>query len=280
MRATCTSWSWSLLSFEEVAGIMSLLGFSAIDVGAFSGWAHYEPADLAARPAEMAAEIAGIASRYNMELTDLFVTFAPELNEHCVNFPDKPVRDDNLETFKRIAEFCEKAGIPGVSLCPGVEHPALGRAASLELAIEELARLADAGRQAGLRVSFEPHVDSITESPEDALTVVRAAPHLTLTLDYSHFVYRGYTDSQMEPLLAHAGHFHVRQAKSGELQCRTHEGPIDFARALTRLGESGYAGWVGFEYVWEQWLDNDRVDVLSETLVLKRQLARFFGEGA
>ena len=38
MKFTCTSWSWSLLSFEEVVRIMSVLGFRAIDVGAFAGF--------------------------------------------------------------------------------------------------------------------------------------------------------------------------------------------------------------------------------------------------
>ena len=276
LKATCTSWSWSLLPFERVAQIMSLLGFRAIDLGAFAGWAHYEPGILASRPEAMAQEIGQISQRYEMALTDMIVTFGTGLVEKCVNFPDRGVRDANLETFKGLAEFCHYAGIPGITLCPGVEHASLGRASSLQLAMDELARLAEAGKQADLRVSFEPHAESITESPEDALQAVQQVPHLSLTLDYSHFAYLGYSDQEIEPLVPYAGHFHVRQAKSGVLQCRTTEGQIDFERALTRLQECGYDGWVAFEYVWEQWLENDRVDVLSETLILRRQLARFF----
>jgi sugar phosphate isomerase/epimerase len=279
LKATCTSWSWSLLPFEKVAQIMSLLGFRAIDVGAFAGWAHYEPSVLAARPEAMAREIGAVAERYEMSLSDLIVTFGPGLVERCVNYPDRAVRDANLETFKRLTEFCRHASIPGITLCPGAEHKSLGRAASLQLAMDELARLAEVGHQAGLRVSFEPHVESITESPEDALRVVRQVHHLTLTLDYSHFSYLGYSDQEIEPLIPYAGHFHMRQAKKGTLQCRTSEGQIDFERALTRLRECRYDGWLAFEYVWEQWLDNDRVDVLSETLMLRRQLARFFNAG-
>ena len=279
MKATCTSWSWSLLPFEDVARIMSLLGFKAIDVGAFAKWAHYEPDELATHPGQMAQQISEIGKRYDMALTDLIVTFGADLVDHCVNFPDQSVRDANLETFKGLTDFCNQAGIPGITLCPGAEHASIGRDASLELAVEELTRLAEAGHQAGLRVSFEPHVESITESPKDALKVAEQVPHLEFTLDYSHFLYLGYTDAQIEPLLPHTGHFHVRQAKQGVLQCRTGEGEIDFERALTRLCELGYDGWVAFEYVWEQWLDNDRIDVLSETLVLKQQLAKFFGSG-
>lgn len=276
MKATCTSWSWSLLPFDQVAMIMSILGFDAIDVGAFAGWAHYEPAELAARPKEMAHVISEIAGRNELALTDLIVTFGPGLTDHCVNFPDQEVRDANLETFKRLTDFCGFAGIPGISLCPGVEHETIGRAASFDIAAQELARLSAAGHNAGLRVSFEPHVNSISESPADALRLVELADHLSLTLDYSHFVQQGYTDQDVAPLLGHTGHFHVRQACAGQLQCRTQEGTIDFDRALGQLQENGYDGCVAFEYVWEQWMDNDRVDVLSETLVLRRQLAKYF----
>jgi sugar phosphate isomerase/epimerase len=257
---------------------MSSLGFEAMDVGAFAGWAHFEPDDLAAQPQEAARDILKIAGRYELTLTDLIVTFGPGLAEQSVNFPDQAVRDTNLETFKRLTDFCAAAAIPGITLCPGVEHESCGRAASFEIAVEELARLAKVGHDAGLRVSFEPHVESIAESPEDALRVIEQAPHLAITLDYSHFIYQGYADTDVEPLLPHTGHFHVRQAKKGELQCRTHEGTIDFNRALTRLQEGDYNGRVAFEYVWEQWMDNDRVDVLSETLVLRRQLAAFFDQ--
>lgn len=255
---------------------MSLLGFQAIDVGAFAGWAHFEPQGLAAHPGETARNVRDIAQRYDLQLSDLIVTFGAGLAEHCVNATDQGVRNANCETFKRLTDFCCAAGIPGITLCPGIEHQSLGRLASLDIATAELARLAAVGHDAGLRVSFEPHVESITESPQEALSVVRQASHLTFTLDYSHFVYQGYTADEIEPLLPHTGHFHVRQAKKGQLQCRTTEGTIDFERALTLLQKYGYPGWVAFEYVWEQWMDNDRVDVLSENLSLRRQLARFF----
>lgn len=276
MRATCTSWSWSLLSFEDVARIMALLGFRGIDIGAFAGWAHFEPQELAANPRAWATLIRSMVAPYDMELTDLFVTFGPGLEAHCVNAPQQALRDENFETFKRLTEFCQAAQIPGITLCPGVEHPALGRQNSLELSIVELARLAQAGADAGIRVSFEPHVESVTESPAETLAVLKQVPHLRLTLDYSHFVYQGYKQAELEALHPYVAHFHIRQSTPGALQCRTNDGIIDFPRALESLAERSYSNWVAFEYVWEHWMDNDRVDVLSETLVLRRQLQRFF----
>ena len=73
---------------------------------------------------------------------------------------------------------------------------------------------------------------------------------------------------------ADAAHHH-RQAAPGAIQCRFSEGTIDFPRAMDQLIEGAYQGYAAFEYVWEQWMDNDRVDVLSETLLLRRQLQQF-----
>jgi sugar phosphate isomerase/epimerase len=275
VKFTCTSWSWPLLSLNEVASIMNRLGFRAMDVAAFAGSVHLEPDELKARPREMAAKLKEIGARHQMVFTDLFVTFGRDLVERCVNFPDATVRAENLETLRRVADFSVQAGIPGITLCPGVEHPSLGRATSFELAREELARLAAMGHQAGLRISFEPHRESITESIADALRMASSVPNLCFTLDYSHFIAQGYAQHEIDVLLEHAGHMHLRQARRGILQARDDDGEIDFERILTTLEGRGYSGWLAFEYEWNAWQNNNRVDVLSETLLLKRRLARF-----
>jgi len=275
MKFTCTSWSWPQLPFEDVVRVMSVLGFRAIDVGAFAGVAHFEPDEIARQPREMARLVADIRKRHAIVFSDLFVTFGVDLTDRCVNFPDRAVTDANIDTFRRITEFCTQAGIPGVTLCPGVEHGVLGRAGSLALAAEELARLSEVGYQAGLQVSFEPHLESITESPEEALKVVTSAPRLTLTLDYSHFVAQGYLESAIEPLVPHARHIHIRQAKSGTLQAHDDDGTIDFDRLLSVLQSLGYQGWIAFEYECNAWQGNNRSDVVTETALLKRRLSRF-----
>jgi sugar phosphate isomerase/epimerase len=275
VRFTCTSWSWPLLPFEDVIRVMRVLGFSAIDVGAFAGFVHFEPVDLARTPRRAAAQLTNIGRRHDVGFTDLFVTFGPALSINAVNAPEQQVRDANAEIFRGIVEFCAEAAIPGITLCPGIEHPGSTRAACLDLATQELGRLTELGRGARLRVSFEPHLESIAESPEEALRVVTAVDGLTLTLDYSHFIAQGYAPEAVHPLLPYAGHVHLRQAKAGTLQARGDDGAIDFDAVLNRLEEHGYARWVAFEYEWNEWQGNNRVDVLSETVALKRRLGRF-----
>ena len=45
--------------------------------------------------------------------------------------------------------------------------------------------------------------------------LVQNVPGLTLTLDYTHFTRAGLPDSAIEPLVAHASHFHARGARRG-----------------------------------------------------------------
>ena len=87
-------------------------------------------------------------------------------------------------------------------------------------------------------------------TPADALRVVRDVTGLTLTLDYTHFTREGRPDSDVEPLIAHASHFHVRGAREGRLQCAFKDNVIDYSRILDVMRDTNYCGYVGVEYVW------------------------------
>src|SRR5690606_20579204 len=111
--------------------------------------------------------------------------------------------------------------------------------------------LVEVGRSAGLRVSIEPHLESVVEQPELALELVKAVPGLQFTLDYSHFISAGIPAERVHPLLPYAGHFHARQAAPGMLQAPHEEGVIDFADIVRRMKEVGYQGRICVEYTWQ-----------------------------
>ena len=94
-------------------------------------------------------------------------------------------------------------------------------------------------------------------------------PGLTLTLDYTHFTRDGSPDSAVEPLLAHASHFHVRGARAGRLQCSFQDNVIDYGRIVDVMHKLGYAGYLGVEYVWIDWEHCNEVDNLSETILFR-----------
>ncbi|MBK8047585.1 MAG: hypothetical protein IPK16_10960 [Anaerolineales bacterium] len=140
--------------------------------------------------------------------------------------------------------------------------------------MEELQWRVEQVRTYGLVLGVEPHVGSITSSPEAALALIGAVPGLTLTLDYTHFTRLGLADVAIEPLLAHASHFHVRGACKGRLQAPFKENTIDYDRVLTQMAATGYAGWLGIEYVWIDWERCNECDNLSETILFRDYVRR------
>jgi hypothetical protein len=54
----------------------------------------------------------------------------------------------------------------------------------------------------------------------------------------------------VEPLVAHASHFHARGARRGRLQSSFQQNRIDYARVLRAMQKVKYQGYVGVEFVW------------------------------
>ena len=92
---------------------------------------------------------------------------------------------------------------------------------------------------------------------------------LTYTLDYTHFARRGIADSEAEPLIQYASHFHMRGARRGRLQCSFQQNTIDYSRILRVMKQTGYNGYIGIEYVWTEWERCNEVDNLTETIFFR-----------
>jgi sugar phosphate isomerase/epimerase len=164
-----------------------------------------------------------------------------------------------------------------VSALPGVRFAEESRRDSLLRACDELAWRVEQASDRGIVFSVEAHVGSIAARPQQALELVRGTPGLTLTLDYTHFTKVGIADTQIEPLVAHASHFHARGACKGRLQAALADNTIDYARVWRAMRKSRYAGYVGVEYVWIDWEHCNEVDNLSETIQMRdlfRKLAK------
>jgi sugar phosphate isomerase/epimerase len=180
------------------------------------------------------------------------------------------VRAAGLEAFQRFAEHGASMGITGVTVLPGFYDTEWAEA--FDLVAGELRRYVDAGGAGGLRVSIEPHLESVTDSPARTLQMLETVPGLTLTLDYSHFIHAGYAQSDIEPLDEHARHLHVRQAAPGRLAAPVGDGTIDHRRLLTHLHALGYAGAFTTEYVRSPWYDQDKVDTERENALIKGEI--------
>jgi sugar phosphate isomerase/epimerase len=277
MELTCTSFSFPLLSFEDSAKAIALIGIPKIDVGAHQGSCHIQPSEIEESPGEVADRINRAVGAAGLRVSDMFATFGEGFRDRPVNSLLASEREANQRRMRALVRAARGVGASGISLLPGVVWDEIGRERSFELAVRELARLVPVAHDAGLRFSVEAHLDSVAETPELALALVQQVPGLQLTLDYSHFIANGYEPEDVHPLVPHAGHFHARQARHGHLQESQRSGTIDFADIVARLKAAGYAGDICIEYTWQEWRGANNVDVMMESILLRDQMRQLIG---
>ena len=85
-----------------------------------------------------------------------------------------------------------------------------------------------------------------------------------MTLDYGHFNVQGIPDREVEPLLAHTRHFHMRGGAPGLVQTKFEDNTTDFGRVLDAMERVGYDGWVEIEYVHDARPGCSECDVIQE----------------
>ncbi|MGH2347103.1 MAG: sugar phosphate isomerase/epimerase family protein, partial [Chloroflexota bacterium] len=189
------------------------------------------------------------------------------------NHPDPRQRADAAAFFRDLLELARRLGAPGLTMLPGMRFGDEPWEASIRRSAEELAWRVEEAARYGIVLSVEGHLGSNVDTPEKLARLVELTPGLKLTLDYTHFTYAGIPDREVEPLLAHARHFHCRGAAKGRLQTPFGENTIDYRRVIARLQELNYPGYFAIEYVWQDWEGCNRCDNVSETIQF-RDLAR------
>ena len=128
-----------------------------------------------------------------------------------------------------------------------------------------------------VHLNIEACEPSIAQDPRQAADLCRDVPGLGLTLDYSHFIDPGYSQSEVEPLHPFARHFHARQAARNKRVESVEKGSIDFERIVSLLKRDGYAGIIAVEYVECQTTRDCGVDVWKGTPRMKSELERLIG---
>jgi sugar phosphate isomerase/epimerase len=273
-RLACADFTFPLLPHARVLKLIAMLELEGIDIGLFAGRSHLQPATEFVAPARSGAALKRQLSAEGLTAADVFLQLDPDFAAYAINQPDEGRRTFARDQFARLLEYAGAAGARHVTILPGVLFEAELPEDSLARTHEELAwRVEQAGRS-GLVLGVEPHVGSLAPTPAAAAELVAGVPGLTLTLDYTHFTRMGLADSEVQPLVALASHFHVRGARHGRLQASFKENTIDYARVLAALQDAGYTGWLGLEYVWIDWEHANECDNVSETILFRDELRR------
>jgi sugar phosphate isomerase/epimerase len=264
----CACHYWSMYDLEPEAALerAAALGYRGMDLatGDLGRGARLDAATLGAST-RLQGRLRRAAEAEGIRFTDLFVVPPHDLGAAAAG-----ARRENRAVVAAAVRAARRIGVPGVTLSPGRD--------SFERACVELRALVDVAGSDRLRLSVEPHLESVAETPERARELVETVPGLALTLDYSHFIAGGHPQASVEPLHRHAAHVHLRQARPGRLAAPAEDGTVDFARVLALLHDAGYAGALTVEYVPAEWRDQHLVDSERENERLRAHVERLIGE--
>ncbi len=269
IRLACADFTFPLVSHETSLDLIAALGFSGVDVGFFEGRSHVQPSTALRNPTASARKLQARCAERGLAIADLFLIPGSTVEDLAPNHPDASVRRKARDLFERSLAFAQACGAEHFSALPGVHWPTESRRDSAARCVEEMAWREDRAAAAGLPFSIEAHTGSIVAKPAQVLELIKQVPGLRLTLDYGHFANQGLSADAIEPLLPHAGHVHARGSCKGKIQVVAAENTIDFPRMVAALRGLKYTGWICLEYVWMDKWDCNRVDNLSETVLLR-----------
>ncbi len=268
-RFACADFTFPLLEHDKVLTLIGMMGFEGVDIGLFQDRSHIQPSMVLGQPTRNGAALKDKADGAGIKIADVFLQCALDFTPKAVNHPDAAVRAEVRDCFERFLEYAAASGSPHVTCLPGVHFAQEEYEASFERTCAELAWRAARAAEAGLVFGVEAHLGSIADTPAKAERLVKETPGLTLTLDYTHFTKTGTPDSEVEPLIPCASHFHARGAAKGCIQTVAQDNTIDYRRVAQAMKQAGYRGYIGIEYTWTAWENCNRTDNLSETLMLR-----------
>jgi sugar phosphate isomerase/epimerase len=256
-RISCSDNCWQGLSAEFGLELIRELGLDGgtVRVSPRSKWPMEE---IVAAPEACADGIRGEFEARGLGISDVSHNPSTTLTALTVNHPDPAERAQSDELFATCVRFASALGAGGITSPPGLIFGGEPWDEAADRLTEALLRRVELAQQHDLRLSVEPHIisvkpyaGSVIDTPERTLALLERVPGLELTLDHGHFAAQGIPDRDVEPLLAHARHVHVRGAAAGFIQTRFEDSVIDYARVLDRLAAIGYDGWLEIEYVYD-----------------------------
>ncbi len=272
LNLSCADFSFPLLSHDQALAVIALLGLRGADIGLFEGHGHLKPGGELLKPERNGATLKRRLVSHGLKAADIFLQLHASFAEFAVNHPDEKRRKFAREQFCRALDYANAAGSRHITVLPGVPFAGESRATSVRRSAEELAWRVAHARAAKLQLAVEPHTGSLIDTPERALDLAKRVPGLGVTLDYAHFTRAGISDARIAPLTEFATHLHARCARRRRLQAPLKENTIDFPGVVKALAKRKFTGWIALEYVRLDWEHCDEVDVISESVQMKRLL--------
>ncbi len=242
------------------------LGIENADILAIENWSHLNPSSLLGKAHEKAARISHLAADRGLKLIALNTNVPKPLVD-----PTGANRDYNRRVMEASLDFASACGIGVVTMDPGRQADGLSFEESFRLAKNELTHFVGLARDRGIILTIETHWHSLAEKPEHALQFVEEVPGLKLTYDPSHYIPAGVPLDETLPLLPHAAHVHIRNARADSYQERMEEKYLDLDWFKQALQSAGYTRYVSLEYL-EKIARKEGYDAIEESRILKKLL--------
>jgi sugar phosphate isomerase/epimerase len=263
LEFACHTWAFTDLTLPEALGTIARLGFRYVDIGSGS---NLNTARAADNPVKAASEITADLELFNLKVSDLY------LMHPRISLADESKRQKDIDLFKALVPFAAALGTPGITLSPGLAHPAEDTEAH-DRAVAALREMVKAAKDARLAVSIEPHMDSMAQTPEAALQFVKDVPGLSLTLDWAHMVVQDIFHDDILKLLPHTRHIQIRQAARAQLQLPYDRGRIDVKRVVRDIISADYKGLICVEYMnTPGWHGMETVNNIRESARMRDEL--------
>jgi sugar phosphate isomerase/epimerase len=269
---SCADYTFPLLTRAKRFALLNLLGLNYVDLGLFERSSDLRPAQLVADPRRFIRQLRHDLKNAGLHCSDVFLQIGVEPAISEANNRNPQVRARNRRTFLRTLDLCAALGCTHLTGLPGIPHNGPAESDDMSLAVDEAGWRQQAAADAGITYAIEAHMGSLCSDVASTHAFIKAVPGLTLTLDYGHFVAMDVPSREIHSLLPFASHFHVRGGAPGRLQTPVSENRIDFSGMVRRLYKQNYRGFIALEYVWTDWQQCNRVDNLSETILLRRLL--------
>jgi sugar phosphate isomerase/epimerase len=270
-RFACADFTFPLLEHNNVLKLIRMMGFDGVDVGLFEGRSHLQPSTQFAELKKNAMRLKAQLDDNGLLAADVFLQCDNDFARYAINRIEPELREFARNWYEKTLEYANCLDCRHVTILPGVMHDEEPEKA-FDLAVEELAWRVERARACGITLGFESHVGSLVPMPSEAEHLVRSVEGLTLTLDYTHFEKMGMLYSEYRVLMPYASHFHARNAAPGQLQTIAQENTIDYEDVVRSMIAENYKGFIGVEFIWMEWEKGNRVDNVSETILLKQRL--------
>lgn len=276
-KFACADFTFPLLSHLQALDLIAVLEFQGVDIGLFEGRSHLWPSREFEDLKDSARNLKAKLDDLGLEAADIFLQMDADFVPFAINHPEPSRRAKARDWFSKTLAYAAECGSRHVTTLPGVYFEGVSEEEAFDRSLDELAWRVEQAQAHDIIFGVEPHIGSISPDPGSAEKLVQQVPGLTLTLDYTHFTRIGLPDSEVEPLVRYASHFHVRGARQERLQASFAENTIDYQRVYEVMQKVGYLGWIGIEYVWIDWEHCNECDNLSETILFRNYFRSLVG---